>query len=262
MAKFYKYKGNVDLSNISTKRVFLRDLQDLAKDKIWASKLEDLNDPSEGLYSIDEYYKKLSIGLGFLSKLHFVKTSKDSVNNLKIAENNLLQLKKNIAGIFSLSKTYDNELMWSHYSSNHKGYCIEYEFDNLKELNLSRVDMEHYLNHFDDFVKINYSKKTPEKSLGNEHQSFINFLSQKSDSWKYEEEYRLILAYFGKYYINPNIMKSITFGINSSQKIKNIFICKLQHKDILFYEMERIGNTYNLQRRELSTQKINFSPSQ
>ena len=252
MAKFYKYKGNVDLSSISSKRLLLRDLQDLAYDKIWASKLVDLNDPSEGLYSIDEYYKKLSVGLGFLSKIKIVKTQKDSVNNLKTAENNLLKLKKDVAGVFSLSKTYNNEVMWSHYSSNHKGYCVEYEFDNIKELNLSRVDMEHSLNHFDDFVKINYSAKTPKKTVGNEHQSFINFLSQKSDKWKYEEEFRLVLFYFGKYYINPNILKSITFGINCSQKIRDVFISKLQHKDIQFYEIERIGNTYNLERKNLS----------
>lgn len=248
MSKFYKYKGNVDLSTFGSKKLFLRDLQDIAENKIWATKIEDLNDPSEGLYTIDEYFKKLSIGLKFLSIFKIVKRPTDNLDAWKSAEAKLLMLKKNIGGIYSLSKTYNNEIMWSHYSNNHKGYCIEYEFDAIKQLNLVREDNQNHLHHFDAFVKVNYSKKTPEKSIGNEHQSFINFLSRKSDNWKYEVEYRLILAYFGKYIINPNIVKSITFGINCSQKIKDVFFHKLQHKDILFYEIERIGNTYKLRR--------------
>lgn len=47
---------------------------------------------------------------------------------------NISKFIKNIK-ICSLSPTYDNFLMWSHYSNEHKGICIEYDISNFKKLN-------------------------------------------------------------------------------------------------------------------------------
>jgi len=37
-------------------------------------------------------------------------------------------------GIFSLSKKYDDELLWAHYANSHKGFCIEYDLEILLKL--------------------------------------------------------------------------------------------------------------------------------
>lgn len=52
-------------------------------------------------------------------------------------------------GIFSLSKRYDDELLWAHYSNSHKGFCIEYDLDQL----LAKQNPKHR------FFDIQYSNK-------------------------------------------------------------------------------------------------------
>jgi hypothetical protein len=65
MGKYYKYKGNVSLTTPNESELFERDIDDILYDRIWAARLESLNDPNEFLYSIDEYLNKLIKGRKF-----------------------------------------------------------------------------------------------------------------------------------------------------------------------------------------------------
>lgn len=94
----YKYRG------IQSFRFFV-DI--ILKNRLYAAKYVELNDPMEGQY----YY-----GRGELDKNIIQKISSDK-GDLKIC---------------SLSRKKDNELMWSHYSEGHRGVAIGVKVDREK----------------------------------------------------------------------------------------------------------------------------------
>lgn len=98
-----------------------------------------------------------------------VKNMSDDIKNLN-----------NRFGIYSMSKTHTNILMWSHYSNSHTGFCFGI---NLSKINITGIVSE----------KVIYEKKYPIISPNDSSQDIITKqLLVKSDKWKYEKEYRLI----------------------------------------------------------------------
>ena len=87
----YKYKS---LDHFE----FFMDL--LIKKRLYGATFSELNDPMEGF---------------FISE-NFSETEWEAMR----------EAKKKVR-ICSLSKTYDNALMWAHYADEHKGCCIEVE---------------------------------------------------------------------------------------------------------------------------------------
>ena len=109
----YKYRG---LEN------FERDVDTLLKNQIYAPPFIELNDPFEGICN-DEITQFAKL----LENMFKVK-SDEVVKSLEEIKNFKSKL-----GIYSLSKTYSEELLWAHYSDAHKGFCIEYDTSKLKE---------------------------------------------------------------------------------------------------------------------------------
>jgi hypothetical protein len=254
MGKYYKYKGNTSLSTSNERELFERDIDDILFDRIWAARLDSLNDPNEFLYSIDEYLNKLIKGRKFLSYFVSFKTKQINEEETNNATKKLLDLKGVQCGIYSLSEEYNNELMWAHYGNSHKGYCIEYEFDKIEDLDLKKANKETHLKHFDRFIKLKYEDKIPKNIDSLEpHNNFINYLSQKSMNWKYEKEVRLITQTSGKFNYNPKVIKSIIFGLNCCPEMKEKIINKLKFKHILFYEIVRVKESYTLERKLIYT---------
>jgi hypothetical protein len=110
--------------------------------------------------------------------------------------------------ILSLTRAYDNALMWSHYGEEHKGFVIAYDvgraFLSNYEQNIipvtegdvlyTNTKSEHKLNHTDmkslkgvNYLGSRFSETTPEV------RSFARkiFLT-KHASWVYEEEVRIV----------------------------------------------------------------------
>ena len=94
---------------------------------------------------------------------------------------------KSSIGIACLSENYDSVLMWSHYANNHKGMCIEYNL----------VDFNRVLGFTP--IPVIYSKernvlrKLRVNSLDQDIMDFfIKSLVCKEDSWKYENEWRIV----------------------------------------------------------------------
>ena len=86
-------------------------------------------------------------------------------------------------GMFCLSGKWDNTLMWSHYTDDHRGFLVEFDGES---------------SFFDfGFEKVVYSNERPlllsRPDGWNDPSVFIT----KSADWEYEEEYRKT-EYFGK----------------------------------------------------------------
>lgn len=164
-------------------------------------------------------------------------------------------------GIFSLSEDPLNKLMWSHYSFNHQGIALGFEFEDNSILN-----DEQY------FKPINYTDKPLSFDLDNgrlvKHEYFYNENMQldskmslqfkdpelqkifftKTTEWTYEKEWRYIREKFGEYDF-PTKLSQIIFGLNCSiENINKITQLCDEYYDykLDYFQVKRVDNSVDL----------------
>ena len=104
--------------------------------------------------------------------------------------------------IGSFTTNLDNNMpMWAHYTNNHKGFCIEYEI--YKPKFFYKVSYENERIEINNIIMntINLILKDIENGLTNKERNNLEMYNQilfhnsiiKHKSWKYENEYRLLL---------------------------------------------------------------------
>ncbi|MFC5496282.1 DUF2971 domain-containing protein [Caenimonas terrae] len=81
--------------------------------------------------------------------------------------------------VYCLGPTPSNTLMWSHYADDHKGICLEYSVDN--DVFCCALECE----YLEEFPMLRPYDVTEEEDL--------RVLLAKSDVWRYENEFRLIV---------------------------------------------------------------------
>ena len=183
----------------------------LIKKRLYGATFKELNDPMEG-YFISENF----------SESEWV---------------TMMEAKKKVR-ICSLSKTYDNALMWAHYAKEHKGCCIELE---VPDSTWKCMDVQ-------------YHTTMPKLSSGiNSDKAIETIFGVKSDFWNYEQEVRYIKVVQntkeGKpFKANlPVHIKRILLGIRVSNEDRerierivkaidgNVVVEKLKRNDIKFW---------------------------
>lgn len=149
---------------------------------------KSLNDPFE-----KDLAKDLAINLAerYMNKnATNTKSKKERVKQYKVISNML--------GIISLTETHRNLLMWAHYASSHKGYCIGYKsgfFDNLDVSNLPNT----FKKFSPSSQRVIYDSKRFDKDKYSDKLSAFELVTQalrtKSDEWIYEKEHRCIIPF-------------------------------------------------------------------
>jgi hypothetical protein len=201
----YKYR-TINTQNIET----------IFSNTIYFSSPEDFNDPFDSRISIEECdtteMKRLRILLESLyPQIPIDNNSTDidientnAFSDILLDENVLeclryistvesleksIQVKVNKLGIFCLSETDRNPLMWSHYSDGHKGFCIGYE--------INEIDGDYKLH------QVKYCGQPVISSTGID-ESFLradedfpddttkDIVSKKLAEWSYEKEVRIV----------------------------------------------------------------------
>lgn len=114
----YKYRGG-DSNMIE------RDLNALEQNKFYVASIKDLNDPCEGITDTRRIQKPLKwvakrIGMRYEEEFGLISSNTEKVLSIDSSK-----------GIYSLSKTFLDELLWAHYANSHKGFCIEYDLEQL-----------------------------------------------------------------------------------------------------------------------------------
>jgi len=122
----FKYRANVVVNGGS------RDISSLLNDELYAPTFNNLNDPFEF-----RYHDNISKELAIISKSGY------STKDVKKRWKEFQEVTNNI-GVYSLSESScpDNELMWAHYANSHKGFCIAYDVDLLKQSGSTDKDIE------------------------------------------------------------------------------------------------------------------------
>jgi hypothetical protein len=231
--KVYKYRGSDD------RETFERDLSSIEKNNFWAPNFLNLNDPCETTISIDSLELQSKFFLPFLGT-----NSKEKFQPVINAVESILNDTKKI-GVYSLSKTFNDELLWAHYANSHKGFCIEYDLDVLLTTYKS--------NNLYSFPVI-YKKVPPSINIkdvlsAQKANSIIHKMAgYKSLRWKYEEEIRIITEEYGDQSYDFQAVKSIYFGLRMLEDQKTEIITRLEGRGINFYQIERIPKTYKFKR--------------
>jgi len=136
-------------------------------------------------------------------------------------------------------KTKKSALMWSHYSQNHYGICLEF---NIKEI---ANDDDVAKNMFIPFV-VEYPSKLGVKSIDVGKRYHNDWLFRKSNIWEYEKEVRMVQKTTDpkdiEYYQFPKrALKKIIFGYHTTQEtieeIKGIIVSKYDVSKIKFEKM-------------------------
>ncbi len=155
---------------------------------------------------------------------------------------NVLKIKKRDFKVSCFSEIADEILMWSHYADKHKGVCIKFELDILRE----------------DYViyPVNYISKIQEiDGMANTPYVFYYLVTTKAQRWAYEKEVRAITK-SGKSIISfpRESIKEIIFGckvkeIDIKKSIKDIL--KMRYKNIEFSNMQLNPTEIGLSKRNL-----------
>lgn len=169
---------------------------------------------------------------------------------------------KNI-GIFSLSETCENELMWGHYADGGKGIAIG--FDIQENSSITNYSLCLKVNYMDEPVILNDKIKPSLGIARGENNNPLYFqvpafddpflklvMSTKNTIWKYEKEWRCIEQIHGLKSINSPIVE-IVFGIKCPQNIRDKYTYiarKHCSNSVDFFEIILDGRT--LKRRLLS----------
>lgn len=166
-------------------------------------------------------------------------------------------------GIFSMSETDTNQLMWAHYADESKGLALGFEVTEGSKL----AD--------DDYcLAVNYSNELPEFNsddlmsdiditLGKDKAkisvkvpftdpTFKKCVSTKPTDWAYEKEWRYIDESDGLHAF-PGKLMEVTFGLRCSKEDKEKYkkLAKEQFDyDIRFYEIVRKPNQNQIEKRE------------
>lgn len=174
-------------------------------------------------------------------------------------------------GIFSLSETDTNQLMWAHYAGESKGIAIGFEVTEDSKL----ADDKHC-------IAVNYHDKLPdfkdEQLMAIWHMSFgkdgtrssckVPFedplfracISTKPTVWDYEKEWRYIEEKDGLHTFPAKIV-SITFGLRCSEDNRKKYIQLIKDNfdyPVSFYEIIKKPNANQFEKKEYYA---NFSKS-
>lgn len=204
------------------------DIEALENNYLWMPNIYTLNDP----YDCSVYFewdKK------YADKLQI--NDLEGLDN-NIINNSLKDYEKKFReqwGIVSFSERIDSILMWSHYSNEHKGFCIEY----------NTSDFISY------FFPVIYTDKIP-NSLENGNCVITSVLTKAYD-WKYELEWRIVNRYIDFYEPEGNIWPApkpvaIYLGcrIDENKELKEKLLKYAEKNQIIVFAMEKRRDSYKL----------------
>ena len=169
MSKAYKYRGGRGILDKDGESIFERDVTTLVNNQLYLPTKDGLNDPTEGVYRDDAL------------RMFFNVFSKYS-HNVEEQYNKFTE-KFGKVGVYSLSKTFDNELLWAYYASGHTGFAIEYDIDILEQsLNYNAYAQQLYkfdVEYLNDVPQIDISTIRGDEIV----EMLKRFIGTKSSSW-------------------------------------------------------------------------------
>lgn len=152
--------------------------------------------------------------------------------------------------IGALSENINSTLMWSHYGDEHKGFCIEYDFNIADKKYWVPLHPVIYQNDIPDFSKYMTHKNRLTGLVIATYASMI-----KAQDWKYEKEWRIILPYInneknaektGVKFRLPT-PKALYLGCRCNEENSNKIVSKAQEMNVPVFKMKHKPQSFLLE---------------
>ena len=228
-------------------------LINLKNTQITSSRPKDFNDPYDCALYIDKIkfvymtrnlpeYKNIINEKNIDNKLY-----EDIINTVWKDEDILLDFKKILGDIINkisigcLSENKESILMWSHYADNHRGFAIEYDFDEIKALN-------------NILLPVLYTTQMNELSkaftYGYDVEIYYSLIT-KAKEWEYENEWRIINADTQFCKIRERVSmpkpKAIYVGCKTNLEDEKKLVDFCIYNDIQIYKMKMKEDAFKLE---------------
>lgn len=153
-------------------------------------------------------------------------------------------INQNNRGVCCFSEEYNNPLLWSHYGDQHNGFCVGYSLNRNPKPIINKVMYGGVRTVKTSLVAqavINSDSKAQE-TLDE------NVLLRKAEPWRYEQEWRIL----GSVGLQDSTLKleEVIFGLRCSSSVMHSVIQGLKPRNIKFYRMYSIGNSFELERTD------------
>jgi hypothetical protein len=229
--KAYKYRSGKEYLN--------RDLESLVENYFFAPTAEKLNDPCETLVYADKIKQQTKL----FSRLFGNKEKFDEFHDVL---DEFIKNKQKL-GIYSLSKTFSDELLWAHYANNQTGFCIEYDFEAL-------LEQVTFCNFYP--LNVEYSKEPPQIEINDvysndDKQIFKKIAGTKSTRWAYEKELRIITDKSGEQDYNFSAVTAVYFGFRMPENDKDKIMFALKGRNITYYQITIKEKSYSFIREKV-----------
>ena len=242
----------------------------LLADEITLKKASEFNDPFDSLVYSDKSKIYSEFKQYFFSQdLFFTKKISDEMMQSELDEMypETYKMLQEYSYIMCLTPDVTSQLMWAHYADSHKGYALEYSGENLKAVCDS---YDKYYNKY--LLPVEYTKRrydatcaverVLEYRFATEHGlsyrqlddtlELIKPLLYKSDDWKYEKEWRLILnclvdnaaVRIDRKMTKQIKPKAIYLGCNISEQNEELFRSIALKKSIPVKKMKMNNESY------------------
>lgn len=203
--------------------------------------------------AISHFYKSEEKGLNFKKQIEILE---GRITNDKSFQTNMedyyFDLLNKHYGILSMSTKWNEILLWSHYANQHKGFCVGFWEDKLRESTpfVSRTGLVDYPPEFPII------KPIVEKTEEQRRQRISRQTTTKSKDWEYEGEYRFVKCFYPeepKTYqrlmnFQDNCISEIIMGISIPTEARDeiIQICKI--KNIPVYQAKKFPFKFAIDR--------------
>ncbi|WP_066632771.1 DUF2971 domain-containing protein [Labilibacter marinus] len=156
-------------------------------------------------------------------------------------------------GILSLSLRWNSILLWSHYANCHRGFCVGFHENKLRESGLFGTGG---IVKYDD----QYPEIKPSKDQHSKMENSFKETHSKSIDWKYEEEYRLTKLFFPKSPLpfervinfSDDFIAEVVLGINISEKHKTEIMEICVRKRIPVYSTQPVPFRFEIERNRIN----------
>ncbi|MDH3690385.1 MAG: DUF2971 domain-containing protein [Gammaproteobacteria bacterium] len=152
-------------------------------------------------------------------------------------------------GIYTMSETPLDILMWSHYADGHTGFCIEFR---RKPGNILEFARKVEYPEDDEFPLVDYFLGKTEEQI----EEFAKIVLTKSKHWCYEREWRALDApkdvegrYKGheKEYDDDEMLSGIIFGLRMPEKNRQVIRKLLSEKNVSYYDAKMVKNKFQIE---------------
>lgn len=223
-------------------------LINVKNNQIFFNIVNKVNDPYEGML---DFKVKSELNLDFIKLFFQHRYNEEIFNKYSFDEIKRIIIFDNVntflmdVGISCFSEVNDSLIMWGNYANNHKGMCIGYD---------SSVGI------FAHAEKVCYSKTIFTLNINKKNEITEDFILKnaprcmysKYKEWEYEKEWRIIFKPLQTFQNPSGAIKSICFGLRTSEEdIRKVREAAKHHKGLKYFKATINPHEYKLVYNEI-----------